>query len=357
MDAVSYVHQPNKNYSLTFTENMTLEETNKIYNISFLASDILAQIGHLPICEIRQLPNWDIVVHYVMDPEAQKLIESFHRYGFQKGTPHNACPFRDGALRDRFTSLIGQSSLMTVYEEQSKEIRKTIMAFFNHAKLEELKSEWIEFTKEWLCQQIKKDDVELFNATLLLIGKCLIKGMLGYHDCTDADIQFNTGFWKNYFELSPQEMKSLQELEAEGKPPQPSFMGKLLEYPLSVYTYCVKKTHDYFAPAVQIESSSTDQFQQLAYKIYKSTVCHPKSLCNYLAQQGWNEQQIFDNLKILLLAGQETVGYLLGYILYEYAQNRQLQEKHVMHPQDIEKAYLETLRLYSLGGIFARCQV
>lgn len=265
MDAVSYVHRPNKNYSLTLREELTSQETNKIHHISFLASDILEQIGHLPICEIRQLPNWDIVVHYVMDPEAQKLIETFHRYGLQKPSPHNACPFKDGALRNRFTSLIGKNSLMTVYEEQSKEYRKTVMGFFNHEKLEGLTSEWKEFTKEWLCQQIKKDDVNLFNATLLLIGKCLIKGMLGYHDCTDADILFNTEYWKNYFELSPQEMKSLKEQEAKGKPPQPTMVGKVLEYPLSVCSYLSQKAHEYFGPMVRLSVLSPSLLKPPSY--------------------------------------------------------------------------------------------
>ena len=285
-----------------------------------------------------------------MDPEAQKLIETFHRYGLQKPSAANACPFKDGALRNRFTSLIGQNSVMTVYEEQSKTQRKAIMGFFNSQKLEELKEEWRGFTKEWLCQHINQDEVNLFSASLVLIGKCLIKGLLGYQDCTDAEIQLNTEFWKSLFELSPPGIEIIKTQEAEGKPPQSSFMGKLLEYPLSVYSYCVKKTHDYLYPGMSKETDPTEKFQQLAYKIYKSTVGNPKSLCHHLAQQGWSEELIFENVKILLMAGQETAGYLLGYMLYEYAQQRDLQEKHVEQPEDIEKAYLETLRRYSLGG-------
>lgn len=212
----------------------------------------------MPICEIRQLPNWDVVVHYVMDPEAQKLIESFHRYGMQKPLPHNPCPFKDGSLRNRFTTLIGQNNVMTVYEEQSQDYRRTIMAYFKHQKLEELKIKWKEFTKEWLCQQITQDNVNLFDASLLLIGKCLIKGMLGYKECSDADITFNTEFWKNLFKLSPEEMKSLKELEAQGKPPQPTIMRKLLEYSWSICSSWVQKAYMYFSPLYRyITSIST----------------------------------------------------------------------------------------------------
>ena len=297
----------------------------------------------MPICEIRQLPNWDVVVHYVMDPEAQKLIESFHRYGMQKPLPHNPCPFKDGSLRNRFTTLIGQNNVMTVYEEQSQDYRRTIMAYFKHQKLEELKIKWKEFTKEWLCQQITQDNVNLFDASLLLIGKCLIKGMLGYKECSDADITFNTEFWKNLFKLSPEEMKSLKELEAQGKPPQPTIMRKLLEYSWSICSSWVQKAYMYFSPSI-------DTLHQLAQKIYKSTVGDTQSLCGYLASQGWEEQKIVENVKIFMIAGQETVGYFLGFMLYEYASNRQMQEKHAAATDEIEKAFVETLRLYSLGG-------
>ncbi len=352
MDSVSHVIQTNKNYTLCVRDSLNPSETNKIYHISFLASDILEQIGHLPICEVRQLPNWNNVVHYVIDPEAQKLLEAFHRYGLKTPDATQVCPFKDGSLRNRFTSLIGQDNVMTVYEEHSQETRKTLQGFLKHQKLQELEVVWREMTREWLTKLIQQGEINLFEASLRLIGNGLIKGILGYTACSPADIQMNADFWSNLFALSQLDMQSLKVLEAQGKPPEPSWSQKLLEASYGLCESWVQKAYIQYSPTMR-------PLDQLAQKIYASTIDNTGSFCGYLAAQGWDKQKIVEHIKIFLLAGLDTVGYFLGYMLYEYARNLDMQDKHAAHPEDIEKAYLETLRLYSLGGSLreARCDM
>lgn len=57
----------------------------------------------------------------------------------------------------------------------------------------------------------------------------------------------------------------------------------------------------------------------------------------------------------MLLAGQESTGYLLGYLLYEFAKNSELQQacnKDIKYADysKVQAAYLECLRLHSIGG-------
>ncbi len=62
------------------------------------------------------------------------------------------------------------------------------------------------------------------------------------------------------------------------------------------------------------------QLTIIAEKIYEGTILQKGSLCFYLNDINFNKDLILENIKGLLLAGQETVGYLLGFMLVRIRQ-------------------------------------
>jgi len=313
------------------------KEQNPVYKISLLASDHLS-ISHLPISEIRELPNWDQVVHVINDKHLQKLIQKFHRYGPLNILSDKMCPFQAGAVREKYVALVGPHNLVTQYEEESTVARSHLLSFFTKEKLKSLETSWRGITKEWLAKQIALEKVLLFDAAHVLVGECLIRGILGYEECSEEDLRFNVEFWKTLLSPLNCELKSAKEYESEGKPGLFGNIWNLVqsgpEIAEKVYAYHVKSS----------------DLNQLAEKIYQASCLNKTSLVFHLIDKNWSNEDILESIKGFLIAGQETVAYFLGFILYEYAKNQEMQKRHAEAPSEIKNAFLEALRLYSVGG-------
>lgn len=310
---------------------------NQVYHTSVYAKDLL-QLPKKPYCEVRELPDWKTKIHMIFDPEAQKLIESFHRYGPSKQNPEKLCPFTGGKIKQRFSSLIGENNLGSLHEGESERYRKTFESFFNKNKLMELKSEWKDIARIWSEEQINKGNVGLFQSCHELIARCLINGILSFSESTPEDIDFNVSYWKELFSKLPHELKSLEELKSEGEPG------------IFQWGFNLAKDWKEFSSKVSTYLFSSGQLDSLAFKIYENTCKKENSLCKFLLSKNFTLDEILENIKGTLLAGQETMGYLLGFIIYEYSKNPNLQQIHAINPKEIEKVYLEALRLYSPAG-------
>jgi cytochrome P450 len=313
------------------------QDTNEIHYISFRMKDIFSRLKGLPVCEIRQLPDWKQRVHLVFDPEAQKLIYQFHRYGFRPGheVKEQPCPFHEGSMIKRFSSLIGENNLFTTYKGESEKYRKVLRSFFHGNKLAEFSEKWREISHQWIEQQIKKGETELFNSVLNLVGRCLIQGMLEYEECSEEDIEFNQWFWKELLAPSPDELKPLAVLTAEG---EPNFFG-------STWLGSTWKIAQNIGPLMNklwIYKVEGLRFHELAEKIFDSTIGKQGSLSHYLHSNGLSRLEILENVRGLLLAGQESVGYTLACLLYEKAKG--------VNMKNVNQAFKEILRLYPVGG-------
>ncbi len=317
---------------------LTKENQNNIHYISVMAKDYIG-ISNYPICEIRELPNWSGVIHVVNSKEAQKLIQAFHRYGPRTNSGGKLCPFQSGNIGSRLSHLSGENNLTTLPEGESEIHRKAVHSFFTKKKLESLENTWALITQNWLEAQVKFDSVLLFDAALHLIGRCLIQGMLGYEECSKEDVNLNVEFWRELFAPIKSDLKSGKEFLIEGEPGLLSGVLNLLGNSYEL----IGKGYSYF-----VESN---QLTILAEKIYKGTILHDGSFCFHLNNKKFSKDVILENIKGMLLAGQETVGYLLGFILYEYAKAPKLQHKNADDFDTIHATYLEALRLYSVGGV------
>jgi cytochrome P450 len=324
------------NYTL---EKSTLfpENKNEVIQISALVSDLVERVVLFPVCEVRQLPDLKKPIHFINDKEAQKMILSFHRYGPADKTGEKFCPFAPGMVRDRLTSLIGKNNLTTTFEGQSQKQRQVLLSFFTKSKLEHIRKECTDITEIWLQKQIELEQVLLFDSCLHLVGECLIKGILGYSDCTAEEVNINVEYWKNILSNKPTELKSASEFESEE--------GSLFT---NIRDYCydgidlLKKVKTFLFDSAEIDT--------LCHRIFDATFDIKDSLVNHLSKNSFNDDEIIENIKGMLLAGQETTGYLLSFLLYEYARNPEMQKMHTDDHGKIECAYLEALRLYSVGG-------
>jgi|GEM_PF-1823675 len=328
------------NYTLTKQELLP-ELKNEIRHVSLRLSELIESVKNLPFCEVRELPNWKLPVHIIIDPQAQKLFEKFHRYGTNPDfkTDENQCPFQGGVLRERFTALVGADNLISNYEETSKAQRKNLQLFFTKHKLNELEPIWKRITQDWLTIQMNQPQVQLFDAVLRLSCQCLIQGIMGYNACNEADINLNTSFWKKLLHPTTSEQNSVIDYEYEGEP-------NILRKAWNLYqdsSEIAQKLHTYYLKSTEID--------QLTLKIYKATVIIKGTMSQHLHAAGYEEKMILENLKGLLIAGQETVGYLLGFILYQYSKDPFMQDNHAYKRENIKKAYLESLRLYSVAGV------
>ena len=328
--------------SCTLTEQkLNPENQNNVHNVSLILSEMLERIGRFPISECRELPNWDKVVHVVKDPEIQKLFQTFHRYGYAPSTDEKrvkGCPFQEGELRERFTSLIGENNLIANYERESEVQRRVLQSFFTSKRRGSFEVIWKEVAGKWVDEQKNLGEVLLFDATLKLVSECLIKGILGYTKCNAGDIELNAGYWNDLLAPKKTELKTVKEYELEGKP---GYLDQALGF--------LQDSPDLFTK-LYVYGIETYDLDELTQKIYDATLFKQDSLCNYLKIKNFTEKMILENIKGFLLAGQETVGHLLGFILYEYAKSSEMQ-KDAQNPQNIRRAYLETLRLYSVAGV------
>ena len=316
---------------------LTNDQQNKVYHISILLREYLAL--PMPFCEVRELPDWDRKIHIISDPDAQRLIESFHRYGPKEKSAQSLCPYADGSVKKRFASLVGEQNLGTTYEGESERYRKALQTFLNSSyRIVNFQKSWKSIANEWIDSVIQKGEANLFEETHRLVAECLIKGILGYDKCTAKDIEFNVSYWKSLFAPMPHQIKTHEELEKEGKPSLIqkgwNLFGDRKEFANVLWTYFV----------------SSKELDSLAESILVGTSCNEDSLCYYLFKSQFTRQEVIDFIKGMLIAGQETTGYLLAFALYEYGKNTVMQDKHAQHPEEIRKAFLETLRLYSPGG-------
>lgn len=316
---------------------LTNDQQNKVYHISILLREYLAL--PMPFCEVRELPDWDRKIHIISDPEAQKLLESFHRYGPKEKSAESLCPYADGKIKKRFASLVGEQNLGTTYEGESERYRKALLTFLTSpSRIVYFQKSWKSIANDWTVNLIQKGEVNLFEDTHRLVAECLIKVILGYDKCESKDLEFNINYWKSLFTPMPHQIKTHEELEKEGKP------GLIQK---GVNLFCDRKE---FVNTLWTYFVSSKELNSLAESILVGTSCNENSLCYYLLENHFTKQEVLDFIRGMLIAGQETTGYLLAFALYEYGKNPAMQNKHAQHPDEIRKAFLETLRLYSPGG-------
>lgn len=316
---------------------LTDDQQNKVYHISILRQEYLAL--PVPICEVRELPDWERKIHVVSHPDAQKLFMMFHRYGPKEKTVEGRCPYTDGTVKKRFASLVGERNLGTTYEGESEKYRTALLAFLtSSARISSYQEAWKAIADPWIAKLLQKGEVNLFEEAHRLVAECLIKVVLGYEKCSEEDIEFNVNYWKNLFAPMPHQVKTHEELEQQGKP---SWLQKGMniftdrkEFSRTLWTYFI----------------SSKELNSLAESIAAHTVNNENSLCSHLSKNEFTDDEILDFVRGMLIAGQETTGYLLAFAIYEYARNPTMQTRHVQQKEEIRKAYLETLRMYSPGG-------
>ncbi len=328
---------PTRNFSHFTLEQRELTEKNinEVRIVSALNSDFIERVLPYPVCEVRQLPDLSQSIHLIVEPQAQKLILTFHRYGpFSQDETKKFCPFGPGQIYSKFTSLIGNNNLLTTFEEKSKIQRKAVHTYFSRDKLENIRICCIDITKNWLDKRIGLKNVLLFDSCLNLIGECLIKGILGFKKCTDDDVRTNCDYWKVLLANKPSELQPAIEFESEGKSFFSQFFSDAGDTLTKLKTYL-------------IDSSKIDNLCKI---IYDETLFIKDSFANHLCKKEFNEPEILENIKGMLLGGLETTGYLFGFLLYEYSRNLDMQKEHSGDKEKVKSAYLEALRLYSVGG-------
>lgn len=327
---------PTITFSRFTLEQRKLTENNKneVRIVSALYSDLIERVLPFPVCEVRHLSDLKQPMHLIANKDAQKLILTFHRYGPRSQIENKKlCPFGPGQVRPNFISMIGKNNVLTTFEGESQIQRKVLHTYFSRNNMEKIKISCNEITANWLEKRIGLNNVLLFDSCLNLVGECLIKGILGFKKCTEEDVRTNCDYWKVLLANKPSELQPAKEFELQEK----NFFSYFYDA-----ADTINKMKTYF-----IDSSKIDNLCKI---IYEETLMSSDSFANHLCKKEFTEAQILENIKGMLLGGLDTTGYLFSFLLYEYAKNPEMQEEHAKDNEKIKSAYLETLRLHSVGG-------
>ncbi len=323
--------------------NFTLEprelkphEKNTVITVSLFASEHIKELKCLGVCEIYQSPNLEKTTHVIIDKNAQKLIQTFHRYGPKEIETQKFCPFGPYGMHKRYAHILGEENLATSTEDKSQIQREAILSYFTEDKLQQIANGCLALTENWIKEKIELKKVLLFDGCHDLITEILIAQVFGFSECMNEDIYCSTEYWKDLLAHKSSDLK----LE-----PEKGFLQGIVKECLGLYEhgpYLVNKKHNY-------EMDSLD-VNKLCEKIYEATFDKKTSLVYHLIEKSLTKNEILENIKGLLLAAAEPTGYLLGFLLYEYAKNPDIQAMHAENGDGIANAYLETLRLYSVRG-------
>lgn len=325
------------------TSHFTLEprdlkphEKNSVITVSLLASEHIKELASLPVCEIYQLPNLEKTTHVIIDAHAQKLIQTFHRYGPKEVNSQKFCPFGPFGMHKRYAHILGEENLATSTEEKSQIQREAILAYFTEEKLQQITNGCLALTEKWIKEKIELKKVLLFDGCHDLITEILISQVFGFSDCTNNDIYSSTDYWKDLLAHKSSDLM----LE-----PEKGFLQGIVKDCLDLYQYGPYRVN-------KIDNYEMDSFDinNLCEKIYEAAFDKKTSLVNHLIEKSLTRIEILENIKGLLLAAGEPTGYLLGFLLYEYAKNPLIQAMHAENGDGIANAYLEVLRLYSVRG-------
>lgn len=327
---------------------LTEEDVNEEYQVTILLND-LKPLFKKTICQIKELPDTKKVYHYVHSPEAQKFFHTFHRYGPLLKQEEDFCPYQGGNLRKQYELLIGKQNIAYVDQEKGKDYKKIISTYRKNYS-DNISSVVRNIVDEWFLKQSDEFHQPLFQLAHEMIGKCLIQGFLGYEECSDDDVSLNVNYWKTLFapkksELVPLHLQQSQigkglfdELENLRVSPIQS-LTEWANLAKNVMTETVSISHAYYIQGRSIKD--------LVQRIFDATILKDHSFCFELRKNGLSTDEILEMILGILLAGQETTGYLFGFILYEYARSPYLQTRTLDDPLIKEKVFLEALRMYS----------
>lgn len=330
------IYSVSNGYFTLEQKTLSPENKNNVYKITALGSEYIKNLASLPFAEVFQLPKNDYTFHLIIDPQAQKLIQSFHRYGPKVKDEEKFCPFGKGKVQRGYERLLGKENLFTVFSEIGHFQCHAILSYFNDDKLQSLQNACLSHTENWIETQIKQSPVYLFDACHYLVAEFLIKHVFQFDTCTPDDIYCTKEFWKNILAHHPADLKSVAEFE------NPENIGFFHEF----YKECVD-IYKEGKPNTKIDSKEIDS---LVLSIYESTLSKDGSFVDHLTQCLMKRDEILQNIKGLLLAGCEPTGNFFGFLLYEYAKQPDLQTLHFEEPERIVNGYLEALRLYSVRG-------
>lgn len=270
------------------------------------------------------------IKHIFHTPELACLIGKYSRYGNSLEDPTTYFGDPDGTLRRRFKGLISNHSLITALEDERKIIYTNYSSYFrNNDILNYLKNSWLQKTEEHLQNWLHHHRICLAAKTSHLASAQTIQCMLGYK----GDVEKISAFF--------------QYILAESN--QDNMFYKLWTYACGL---------------VRLNNTAKTIFNE------QSTQNHPNkntsTLTYFLINNGLSKIQIIDNLITTFVAGQETYGNLLGFLLYELSKSPELQRiireeilelDRMFNLEDAPRLYslvLEGLRMYPTGG-FTRC--
>lgn len=342
------------------------EESKKI---SIYVDDLLKQVrlpdsqDVIPIVKTEELPKKNKICHIIADPELQKLFEEPHRFGPDPSQQTLATKhlYTAEGIRQRVQAVFAKPNPLTTYQQESEKIRSAIISFFHVNTLSRLEQTWLKIADEWTDEMLNKGKVPLFESVSHLVARFLIEGILGYQCCQKEDIHLNATLWKTFLTPSPERFHNLETLE---KPSSQKTFEKIVHKLLEVQDLAIKgKT--YLWDLSQLHKKVQEM---IAFGCSKEGRANP-NMCAFLADRGIDPDLLEGTIGVLMIAGQETTSYLLGYILQAYAAHPDLLKEHaadldaIMQKRDTQsrlstqlkdslcyKAYLEGLRMYPTGG-------
>jgi cytochrome P450 len=338
-------------------------QVNASTMVSNLLSDDLALKQFDKPIVMNVSSNSGTILHDIRDPQLYRYVGQFHRYGksFSEAAENERpCPFTAGVWRKKFTKLFDKPNLLTLFEEEHSIVKRAMQRFLNaNAHLLCLQTTWERIARKWIEAMVQQGEVQLFAAVKQLVASYLIEGILGY-PCDSEELTLNAEFWCNLTWPLPSGMRTLEELNSDVQASVwESFTSKLLDG-LEV----IKK-----AKLVLYEKRSIDKLVKNILAHSRSEQAEQQSFCNFLREELQNEELVEGAVALMLVAGQETVGNFLSFLLYEYGKNTEMQDEHAKILEEniqgqssevsylkLAKAtpcysmYLEALRIYATGG-------
>lgn len=322
--------------------------------VSIYVREVEAAAQSQPICPVRLLHKKGRLLHLVADPQIQKLLESYHRYGpppaFPIDTTATPYIFSDSS-RSQFQALIPHDNLLTAYEGEGEKIRLEIQKYFRTNEfLSFFTKQCDEITTLWLDRHLVEGKMPLFTAVGDLIGEIVVKAILGYDIATLDDIKEHVELWRTLLSPSSTSLKSVDDFKKE---PQEGWLNKGLRCSKELLAESLDVVHKGLAYGFLLP-----KVKNLVRNIIAYHEAHPEknSIVNTLRKADIPRDAIEGNLFVLLVAGTETTSYLLGYILYEIAARPQLLKDaqldlSTLRDREMWPFYLEALRLYPTGGV------
>lgn len=290
--------------------------------------------------------------HLVTDTRVREVFESYHRYGKSDGD--RTCPFSPEGLRTRFVAVLGHHSPITCYQSESKVLRQIIQDYFCPDRLDKLEVRWENECRHHVGEWGKQREIWLCREAIRLATFLTVRNVLGIREnCARISEGLSDFFSPFPTAISTQPDSSL---------PSRCLSGRVKRCLDRVHSF-LRNLPSLIRKIVMALFIVPFRLRPMIRRVIGAQLKAPDpeglSFARFLQSRGCTPEQMEDCFLTILMAGHETLGYLLAFTLDEYSRNAKLQARarNAADPRAFQQRVIcEALRKYPTGMAVRRAR-